>query len=146
MKNNKLSIVEDLMSACEEATGSKEKALCAVRALCKKFGGQIIYIPFKESKKITAEYLRKVLVHSAGESNGEKMLLRIMILMGGVQIYIPMEYRAFRDEIAKEIYEKYDSSRNKMSELCNEHRISFAQLYRLWQRGKALKINKENEK
>ena len=129
------TVIADMVEGC---TGLVEKtiAIKALRAVCRYFGGQLIYIPITKTTGDTTGELRGVLVDTVGEAAGEKILEKIMALFGGVQVYIPMERGAFRDIIAREIYERYDGNKEKIRDLCREYSMSFTQVYRLWAEGR----------
>ena len=145
MKEGRLNLADDLVDACAEAVGNRSAAVRAVRALCRSFGGQPIYIPARDGGGVSAEEIRGVLVESVGEHEARLMLSNIMALLGGVQVYVPKESRAFRECIAQEVFEKHDGSIGSMRELCREYSISFVQIYRLWREGRTIK-NKEYHK
>ena len=135
MKNEN-TIAQDFFNAAFEATGDKEKSTLGIRAICKYFGGQLIYIPLFKAAGKTADDLRGVLADAIGDHAAEIVLKKIMILFGGVQVYVPMESRAFRKEISMEIYNQYDGTQESMRELCRNYSMSFVQLYRLWALGR----------
>jgi transposase-like protein len=56
---------------------------------------------------------------------------------------MPLERCAFKREIAREIFERYDSSTNTMGDICREYGISYTQVYRLWYAGQKVKLEKE---
>ena len=130
------NLAAEFIEACAEAVGSRKEAVAAVRALCKWFGGQPLYIPLIRANGVAAEAIRGVLADAVGDLAAERMLQKIMTLFGGVRLYIPMEARAFRDAIAREIYEKYDGSQESLRKLCREYNMSFVQVYRMFSEGR----------
>ena len=138
------TVIADMIEGCTGLVG-KPVAVKAMRAVCRYFGGQLIYIPVTKTTGDTTGELRGVLVDAVGDAAGEKILDKIMSLFGGVQIYIPMEKGAFRDIIAGEIFERYDNDKKKVRDLCREYGISFAQVYRLWIEGRDNKKQMELE-
>ena len=132
MDINENSLAKDLVDAAREAIGDKEAAIVGIRAICKYFGGQLIYIPVSKAYGKTAENLRGVLADAIGDQSAEIVLEKIMTMFGGVQVYIPKEQRAFQKEIATEIYNQYDGTQESMREICRNYNISFVQVYRLW--------------
>ena len=129
------TVIADMVEGCAGLV-ERPVAIKALRAVCRYFGGQLIYIPmFKTSGETTGE-LRGVLVDSVGDAAGEKILDKIMATFGGYQIYIPMEKGAFREVIAREIFERYDGNKEKIGDLCREYNMSFMQVYRLWIEGR----------
>ena len=129
------TIIADMVEACTPLV-EKPIAISALRAVCRYFGGQLIYIPANKTTGDTTKELWGVLADSVGDGAAEKILEKIMTLFGGLQIYIPMERGAFRDIIAREIYERYDGSQEKIRDLCREYNMSFSQVYRLWAEGR----------
>ena len=133
------TVIADMVEGC---AGLVEHpiAIKALRAVCRYFGGQLIYIPMTKTTGDTTGELHGVLVDAVGDAAGEKILDKIMTLFGGVQIYIPMERGAFRDVIAREIYERYDGNKARIRDLCREYGMSFVQVYRLWAEGRDNKM------
>jgi len=129
------TIIADMLEACTPLV-EKSVVIKALRAVCRYFGGQLIYIPVNKTTGDTTKELWGVLADSVGDGTAEKILEKIMTLFGGLQIYIPMERGAFRDIIAREIYERYDGSQEKIRDLCREYNMSFTQVYRLWAEGR----------
>jgi len=138
------TVIADMVEGC---TGLVEHsvAIKAMRAVCHYFGGQLIYIPMTKTTGNTTGELRGVLADAVGDGDGEKILEKIMALFGGAQLYIPMERGAFRDIIAREIFERYDNNKAKIRDLCREYNMSFAQVYRLWGEGQESKLQGEFE-
>lgn len=138
---NEKNLVEEMIDSCIEATGSKDTAILAVRTICKWFGGQLIYFSRKTIEETkTSGKIRSVLYEAIGEKDTNKILKNLMIFFGGTQLYIPLEQRAFKKEIADEIYAQYDGTTDSMRKLCREYGISFAQFYRLWSKGQTANI------
>jgi Mor family transcriptional regulator len=129
------TVIADMIEGCAGLV-EKTVAIKAMRAVCRYFGGQLIYIPAAKTTGDTTRELRGVLVDEVGDTSGEKILDKIMALFGGFQIYIPMEKGAFREIIAREIYERYDNDKEKIRDLCREYGMSFVQVYRLWAEGR----------
>ncbi|MCM1321621.1 MAG: hypothetical protein NC041_07105 [Bacteroides sp.] len=140
--SNELNLASEMVESCAArlGKGEREEAVKGIRAICQYYGGQMIFLPkFKRDKSKTAETLFGVLADAVGDGTAETMLDVIMSQFGGVQIYIPQEARAFRDEVAKEIYEKYDGTDESRGDICREYKITFSQIYRLRERALALK-------
>lgn len=128
-----LDIVREMVNLCCNYGVERDSAITGIRAICAYFGGQQIYLPrTKLDGSNIAEQLRGILADALGDRDGDKVLDVLMRFFGGVQLYIPMESRAFRKEIAYEIREKYDGNMETMRDLCREYRMSFTQMYRLW--------------
>ncbi|QQO10324.1 Mor transcription activator family protein [Breznakiella homolactica] len=139
-----INLVQEMILACEEALGNKDTAVRGVRAICKWFGGQLIYIPRSKTEGAkNSEKLKDILFGALGEKDGAVMLKKIMAYFGGVQLYIPIEQRAFKKEIAQEIYDRYDGTQESMRRLCREYGISFSQVYRLWSSGQTTQVKKQ---
>jgi len=133
-------LVEDLIFSCAYGEVSSETAQKAVRAICRHFGGQMIYIPGKKADGVCAENLRGVIADAVGDNYAEKILEKIMILYGGLQVYIPQENKAFRKTIALEIYERHVREETSINDLAREYQISFTLAYKLWKQGQHEKL------
>ena len=131
------TIADDMMDGCAGIV-DKESAVKAIRAICRYFGGALIYMPAYKSSGDMIEEMRGVLYDAAGERSGECILSKLMALLGGQQIYVPMEKNAFRKELAHEIYKRY--GKEKIRDLCRDYAMSFVQIYRLWYEGRKLYI------
>lgn len=141
---NELNLPAEMVASCSArlGKGGHETAVKGIRAICQYYGGQMIFLPkFKRDNSKTAEQLFGILADAVGDGMAEIMLDVIMSQFGGVQVYIPQEVRAFRDEVAKEIYERYDGTDESRGELCREYKITFTQIYRL--RARAVELRKE---
>ena len=136
------SVIADIVEGCSGLI-LKSTVIKALRAVCRYFGGQLIYIPVTKNMGGTIDEFRGVIVDAVGDEVGEKILNKITTLFGGAQIYIPMEKGAFRKIIALEIFEHYDGSKKKVRDLCREYGMSFTQVYRLWIEGRG--SNKKNK-
>ena len=135
MPKTRDTLVDDLVRSCSKGV-SKETAERAIRALCRQYGGQMIYIPANKEHGISAERLRSVLADSVGDPAAESILSRIMSLYGNLQVYIPLERTAFRRAIALEIYARSGSNGCTMNDLAREYGISVVHAYRLWHFGR----------
>jgi len=133
-------LVEDLILSCTSGGVSSETAQKAVRAICRYYGGQMVYIPVKKANGSSAESLRGVIADAVGDRYAEKILDKIMILYGRTLLYIPQEDKAFLKTIALEIYERLGKDGITMNDLAREYRISTAYGYRLWKKGKSEKL------
>jgi Mor family transcriptional regulator len=141
MANNRDNVlVRDLILVCTSEVSS-ETAQKAIRALCRFYGGQMIYIPVKKETGTSAENLRGVLADAVGGCDAEKILGKIMMLYGNMQLYIPLERTAFRKTIALEIYERYGNDGSNMNDLARNYGISFTLAYNLWKLGRHEKLN-----
>jgi len=139
-KNRDNALAEDLILSCAYGDVSSETAQKAVRAICRYFGGQMVYIPAKKETGTSAEKLRGVLADAVGDSAAEKILEKIMILYGCMQVYIPKEQTAFRKTIALEIYERLGKNGITMNDLARDYHISFSCGYELWKAGQREKL------
>lgn len=132
MEYESLNLVKEMITHCNVMVSDKEVVIKGIRAICKWYGGQQFYLPCRDKESKNSKELRGVLSDAVGCHNGEIMLSTIMSFFGGVQVYIPKEARAFRNEIAKEILEAYDGKAETMRDLCRTYDLSFVQVYRLW--------------
>ena len=128
------TLAEDMVILCSTAVGS-QTAQKGIRALCRYFGGQMIYVPFKKDTGESAEKIRGVLTDAVGDKAAQRMLDKLMFSFGGLQIYIPLERCAFRKTIALEIYERNFKNNESINDLAREYNISFTFVYRLWREG-----------
>jgi len=133
------ALIEDLILSCTVEGVSPQTAQKAIRAICRFYGGQMIYIPGKKENGTSAENLRGILADAVGDSNAEKILGKIMLLYGTMQLYIPLERSAFRKTIALEIYERYGKGCT-MNDLARHYGITFTFAYRLWKQGQREKL------
>jgi len=133
-------LVEDLILSCSSGKVPSDVAQKAVRAICRYFGGQMVYIPGRKADGVSAESLRGVIADAVGEMYAEKILDKIMVLYGRIQLYIPQEEKAFRKTIALEIYERHGREGTSMNDLAREYHISFTLAYQLWKEGQAEKL------
>ena len=138
-KSRDRALVEDLILSCAGGGVSSETAQKAIRAVCRYFGGQMVYIPARKENGSSAEKLRGVIMDAVGEWQAEKILEKIMILYGGMQLYIPMERKAFLKTIALEIYLRHRNGIS-MNDLAREYGISFNTGYKLWSIGQREKF------
>jgi Mor family transcriptional regulator len=133
-------LVNDLILSCSRGGVSPQAAQKAIRALCRHYGGQMLYIPAKKDDGASAENLRSVLADAVGGSDAEKILSRIMGLYGNMQLYFPLERTAFRKTIALEIFARCGSGGCTMNDLAREYGISAMHGYRLWRIGQQEKL------
>jgi Mor family transcriptional regulator len=140
VKSRDNALAEDLILACTGEGVPPETAQRAIRALCRFYGGQMVYIPVKKETGKSAENLRGILADAVGGSAAEKILVKIMALYGNMQLYIPMERSAFRKTIALEIYERYGKDGSSMNDLARQYGISFTLAYNLWKMGQHEKL------
>ncbi|MDR3247164.1 MAG: hypothetical protein LBT39_00125 [Treponema sp.] len=138
------TIVSDMIDGCGDVV-KKPVAIKAIRAVCKYFGGQLLYIPRNKTSGATTGELLGCICDAVGYGDGEKILEKLMALYGGTQIYVPMEKGAFRSIIAREIYERYDNNNESIRDLCRDYQMSFTQVYRLWVEGRANKAQMQFE-
>jgi Mor family transcriptional regulator len=129
------TIASDMIDGCGDVV-KMPVAVKAIRAVCKYFGGQLLYIPLNKTSGGTTGELRGCICDAVGDNDGEKILGKLMALFGGTQIYVPMEKGAFRSIIAREVYEGYDGEKKTIRDLCREYQMSFTQVYRLWVEGR----------
>ena len=124
-------LIPQMIEISTNATGERKIAVNAVRSLCKWYGGQMISMPHSTKTK-TVQDLRGVLADEVGDIDADKIIADFVRFFGGYQLYIPLESRAFRDSIAREIYERYDGTSESMRGLCRKYNMSFMQVYRLY--------------
>jgi Mor family transcriptional regulator len=128
----------EMVEVVARAGAGRALAIRAVRALLREFGGQLIYFPSAREHSKQVERLRAVLEEEIG-GGAEKVVDAWSRFYGGAQLYLPLEHKAFRDEIADEIYRRYDGKADTMNALCKEYRTSYVQIYRLFHHGQERK-------
>lgn len=120
--------VSDMITVCSGFMDA-DSARRGVRALCRVFGGQLLYVPVSKTDGKAAERIRGVLADEIGGADAEKMLERLMTFYGGLQVYIPQETSGFARDIMLEIYEKYDGTKDSMNALCVEYGVTYTYVY-----------------
>ncbi|MDR0494145.1 MAG: hypothetical protein LBG95_00745 [Treponema sp.] len=135
------NLADDMIILCSTAVGT-ETAQKGIRALCRYFGGQMIYVPLRDDAGDSAEKIRGVLADAVGDRPARQMLDKLMIRFGGLQIYIPLERYAFRKIIALEIYERNYNKGIPINDLAGDYNISFTFAYTLWREGQREKHHK----
>jgi len=135
------SLAEDMIILCSTAVGS-ETAQKGIRALCRYFGGQLIYVPSRNDVGQSAEKIRCVLSDAVGDKSAALILEKLMLRFGALQVYIPLERCAFRKIIALEIYERNFNNDVPINDLAREYNISFNLAYTLWREGQREKYHK----
>ena len=131
------TIADDMVDMCAGIV-DKDTAVKAVRAACRYFGGALVYIPAVKTTGSFMEEIHGVLCDAVGDRDGDLILMKLIALYGGLQLYMPMEKNAFRKEIAQEIFDRYASGKDKIRDLCRDYAMSFVQVYRLWYEGRKL--------
>jgi Mor family transcriptional regulator len=111
-------------------------AVKAIREICRYFGGQYVYIPLHKTTGKTTEELHGLLRDTVGDGDAGRILEKLMALYGGYQIYVPIEKKAFRQLIVREIYEKYDGINKTIGDLCREYGIAFNTVYKFYHEGR----------
>jgi Mor family transcriptional regulator len=134
------TLAEDMVILCSTAVG-EQTAQLGIRALCRYFGGQMVYVPAKKDSGESAERIRGVLADAVGDEPAQKMLDKLMFQWGTMQLYIPLEKCAFRKTIALEIYERNHQKNESMNNLAREYNISFTFAYTLWREGRREKYD-----
>jgi Mor family transcriptional regulator len=135
------ALVEDLILSCAGGGVTSEDAQKAVRALCRYYGGQMVYVPAKKENGKAAENLRSVMADAVGDAAAKNILGKIMAMYGNMQIYFPLERTAFRKTIALEIFERCGKDGYRMNDLAREYNITAVYAYKLWKKGRYEKLN-----
>jgi len=139
MDKSDSTLAEDMIILCS-AAGCSQTAQKGIRALCRYFGGQMIYIPVKKDSGTAAGKIRNVLADAVGDKAAQDILEKIMFRFGGFQMYVPLERCAFRKIIALEIYERNYKNNEAINDLAREYNISFTLAYTLWREGQREKL------
>jgi hypothetical protein len=127
-----IRLADDLILLCSHSVSAEE---AGVRALCREFGGLMVYIPPKAGGGASAEKIRGVLADAVGDPAALLMLEKITAAYGGMQVYIPFERSAFKKVIALEIYARLGKEGLTINDLAKEYHISFNHCYRLYYAG-----------
>ena len=139
-KSRGSALVEDLILSCTGGGVTSEDAQKAVRALCRYYGGQTVYIPARKNGGVSAENLHSVVMCEVSGDAAEKIVDSIMTLYGSMQIYIPLERCAYKKIMALEIYERNSKNGVAIKDLAREYNISGNYAYKLWKQGQREKI------
>jgi len=134
------ALAEDLILSCTGGRVTSATAQAAVRALCRRLGGVVVYVPSAKEGGKSAERLRGVVADAVGDGAAEEITGRIMRLYGNTQQYIPLERNAFRKTIALEIFTRLGDGGTTMTDLALEYGITFSHGYRLWREGREEKL------
>lgn len=132
------TVAEDMIGLCRKAVGAAT-AQQGIRALCRYFGGQMIYIPVRDRAGVSAQKIHRILAEATTDTAASVMLEKLMFCYGGLQLYIPMEHRAFRTIIALEIYHRSGMGVS-MNDLAREYHITVNCAYTWWKIGRHEKL------
>lgn len=141
MGKSDTSLAEDLILLCTDRVVDSPTAQKGVRALCRYFGGQMVYVPVKKDTGKSAEKIRGILADAVGDLPAQAMLDKLMLRFGGLQLYLPLERCAFLKIIALEIYERCYKNGITMNDLAREYNITANHAYTLWRKGRHEKYN-----
>jgi hypothetical protein len=139
-KSEEIKFVEDLILLCSEVV-TETDAQRGIRTLCRAFGGTLVYVPSKKETGKSAERIRGALADAVNDRAANSILEKIMIVYGGMQIYIPIERSAFKKIMGLEIYERYENGIS-INDLAKDYNISFTHAYRLYHQGKREKYKR----
>ncbi len=114
-----------------------ETAVKLVRAVLRVFGGQLVRLPKDPDHDRGGASARvySILEEEIGGTAWE-VLKQLCQTYGGMQLYLPLSRRAFRDEDADAIYRRYDGKTETMQQLCQEYDRSYVEIYRLYHHGR----------
>jgi Mor family transcriptional regulator len=87
-----------------------------------------------------------VLRDSVGERGANAIIGKMMAMFGRQQIYIPLEVGAFEKTIALEIYQRGFTENVPMRVMVRDYNISFNKVYKLWHKGRSIKLREEKRK
>jgi Mor family transcriptional regulator len=134
MRTRDTSFAQDLILLCSRVVG-EEHAQKGIRALCRYYGGQLIYIPVRDRAGVSAQKIKRILEDATTDTAAQAMLEKLMFCYGGLQLYIPFEHSSFRKVIALEIYELCGTEGRTMQDVAREYGISGSHAYALWKEG-----------
>ena len=136
------NIIRDIVDACADRVG-RDAAVKGVRMICRYFGGGIYYVPAQKTTGGFTKEMYEILGEGVGEHDTSLIIEKIMALYGGIQLYIPFEKTAFRDVIAEEIYKRHTEEGANMRDMGRDYGITFSHVYRLWKKGRKIKLTRE---
>jgi len=145
IKTDSQNIALDIVDACSNAVG-RNTAVKGIRNLCRYFGGGMYYIPAKKKDGRSLKDISQTLCEAVGEHSASVIIDKIMALFGGGQLYIPLERTAFEDVIAEEIYSRHINENARLMELFRDYGLCFTKVYKLWRKGRKIKLNRETKK
>lgn len=145
----KYETLEGLIFAIDEIVKDTSLAKNICILLCKELGGAQCYIPRNINKSKFKDLYLGILEDVVDKDTAIKIFKNMGVYCGARLIYIPLFSSAFRDEIAKDIYDNYDGTNKSLRASGKKHNISFTKTYKLYHRGKSLvrdKYKQENER
>ncbi|CCG55796.1 hypothetical protein WESB_0325 [Brachyspira pilosicoli WesB] len=137
MNNDFIGTIKE---ALLEAGISKELTIKALRAFCRKYGGQKVYFSCSAESKRSSEIFN-LIYNELGEEREEvtlgtsEKITRIFLEnFYNISEYVPQEIKTFRREIALEILKEYKESKDKNKtqiEICQKYNITFVTFLKL---------------
>ena len=121
-----------------EAGIKKEIAIKSLRAFCRKYGGQkIFFSPNPQSKRANEIFnlISEALdIRDDNYALPEKITKVFLSEFYNIGEYIPLEFNAFRDEIALEISKEYAEAKDKneaLIKICQRYNMSFVTFFKI---------------
>ena len=144
MNNDFINSIKDSLL---EAGINEELTVKTLRCFCRKYGGQKVYFSNSTQGKRSGEIFNLIYEElkekygQAEEGTSEKITRIFLENFCNISEYVPLEIKYFRKEIALEILEEYQKSKDKNKtqfEICSKYNITFTTFIKL--RKEALKI------
>ena len=132
-------LAREMVHAATRILGKRSQAVRLVRVILRHFGGQLIYLPVTPRSSGASKYLeslRGLVADEIGDGDADRFVEHFANLFGGCQLYMPLEFAAFRDEICDEVFRRYDGTQECMADLCREYNTSYVNIYRWYHRGR----------
>lgn len=132
-----------MVSIAEQFTSDRKDAISLIRAILRYFGGQQLYLPRSPESSTgsrTVQELRGVSADEIGDAAAMAFVRKFLQVFGGGHLYVHLEREDFKDEIAEEIYSRYDGTKETMAELCREYQTTYVQIYRYFKRAQARRL------
>ena len=137
MNNDFINSIKDSLL---EAGISEELMIKTLRCFCRKYGGQKVYFSSSAESKRSNEIFN-LIYDELDEENGkveygtsEKITRIFLENFYNISEYVPLEIKYFRKEIAAEILDEYNKSKDKNKtqfEICSKYNITFATFIKL---------------
>lgn len=147
--------INSIKDALLEAGINEEIAIKSLRAFCRKYGGQKIYFSNSPEGKRASEIFDLISealltkIENVDITLPKKITRIFLSQFFNISEYVPLEFKAFRSEIAFEIAKEYSESKDKNKtqiEICKKYNISFVTFWKLRKEGDELKTKAERIK
>ena len=152
MNNDFIGTIKE---ALLEAGISKELTIKALRAFCRKYGGQKVYFSCSAESKRSSEIFN-LIYDELGEKyeevtlgTSEKITRIFLENFYNISEYVPQEIKTFRKEISLEILKEYKESKDKnktQADICSRYNITFVTFLKLRKEAQEILSKKHQKK